>query len=149
MVQRHNSIRDVVARWCKGAKTEQSVPKWTTQEEKAILDVAYSNNKGHQMFVDVSVVAGERANTINMMMRREAAKHKRYPGAGMAPFVVDIRGRWGKEAQAWARAACQEFYPDDIIEQMKKLRYEVSNALMVGVAEQCQRSMRPKTRWCS
>ena len=150
VVQRHNKIRDVVARWCRSAKTEQTVPKWNTPEEKAVLDVAYTTNRGNQMFVDVSVVAGERTNTVTMLARREQAKHKRYPGAGMIPFVIDVRGRWAKEAQAWMRTAVQDFYPDNTTEMVQSIRYEVSIALMVSVAEQCARSMKEQMTWlCS
>jgi hypothetical protein len=121
---RHNAVRDALGRWLEeGGFTvfyEQEVPRWNTPEERAILDVVYRTPEGHSMYVDVSclegaVVYGRIRNATHGIARREKRKHKRYPGPGLVPFVLDNRGRWGREAIQWLRSTLRGIPEEDKI----------------------------------
>ena len=143
---RHGAIRDTLADWLRddlalAAQTEQEVPRWHTQRERAILDVVYAGPSANTIKMDVSVVDG--ATTHRgvrqakwCLARREKAKHTRYPGPGLVPFVLDTRGRWGHEATAWLRAVVRHIPHETRAEAMAKCRYRVSVALQRGVAGQ-------------
>ncbi len=45
-----------MAKWIPGAVKEQNVPRWTTADERAILDLAYTTPEGRQTYVDTTVV---------------------------------------------------------------------------------------------
>ncbi len=143
VLQRHDDIRDAIAAWLPNGQTEQAVPKWDKPDKKAILDVAYTNHQGHETFVDTSIVAAAPMGpeAVKALQRRESSKHTRYPGPGLVPFAIDVRGRWGKEAQAWARATARHFFGEEAVDKLHELRYAVSQALQVGTAEQFLRSM--------
>ena len=133
---------EAVGAWLPQAQREQHVPKWDREQEKAVLDITYTTAEGAQTCLDVSIVAGQDSTgTIRALMRREAAKHRRYPGPGLIPFVLDLRGRWGKEAQAWARAAARRCGWTDPVDKLHQLRYQVSVALQTGVAEQVKKCL--------
>ncbi len=54
--------------------------------------------------MDVSVVGGAalQGTTAHWSLAwREQQKQRRFPGNGLYPVVVDTRGRWGREANAW------------------------------------------------
>ena len=68
--------------------------------------------------------------------RREKQKHQRYPGAGLYPFVLDVQGRWGKEARALMMATVGNLPQDERTEAVKRCRRMVSVALQTRVAEQ-------------
>ena len=66
--------------------------------------------------------------------RRERAKHLRYPGAHLYPFVVDCRGKWGKEANTWMRLILRDRPKHGHGELVRSLRVAVSVALQNAVA---------------
>lgn len=68
--------------------------------------------------------------------RRAAQKHRRYPGADMVPFIVDVPGRWGVEVQIWSRGAARTAAGQAIAD----LRWRLAKALSPNVAEQRYRS---------
>jgi len=143
---RHGAIRDTLADWLRGelglsTQTEQEVPRWNTARERAILDVVYTGPSANTVKMDVSVLDG--ATTHRgvrqakwCLARREKAKHRRYPGPGLVPFVLDTRGRWGHEATAWLRAAVRCIPQEQRAEATAQCRYRVSVALQRGVADQ-------------
>jgi hypothetical protein len=147
VVRRHNAIRDTLRDWMNSQKRhttiEQHVPKWDRTDDRAILDLAYTEPTGDQVYMDVSVVAAAIRNSDGdgkPLARRERTKHSRYPGSGMVPFVVDVRGRWGKEAQAWLRGVLKNYGVTERATAVLECRHMVSQALQVAVAEQCLRS---------
>ena len=153
MIIRHNRIRDVLAEWLRsqgiGANTEQAVPDWHTDREQAILDVAYFDSRHGERFLDVAVLAAHTHKGLAAQIqleRHERKKHTRYPGARLIPFVLDVRGRWGKEACAWARAMVRRLPKIDRAPTLQDLRWRVSHALQLAVAEQCLRALRPTRR---
>ena len=141
---RHHGLRDTVAGWIRtcGVKphVEQEMPRWSTQEQAAIMDVVYSDKRGKEIAIDVAVVegaeGGERTPAAFALQRRERAKHRRYPGVDMHPFVVDCRGRWGKEATAWVALFFKDFGKEEKGKLVRDLRARVSYSVMQGVAEQ-------------
>ena len=139
---RHNRIRDELRDWLKaqgvGASTEQAVPAWDTPRERAVLDVAYMDSVRGARFSDVAVLAAHSHRGVpaqTRLERHERKKHVRYPGPHLVPFVVDVRGRWGKEAQAWARAMILRLPAEDRALAMQDLRWRISRALQIAVAE--------------
>ena len=93
--------------------------------------------------VDVSVTdmaakAAEGGNAWrHALARRERRKHNRYPGPELVPFVLDVRGRWGQEAEAWLRRVLRRTAaPADRAEQADACRYAVAAALQAACAEQ-------------
>ena len=153
MIIRHNRIRDVLAEWLKsqgiGVNTEQAVPAWHTVREQAILDVAYIDSQHGERFLDVAVLAAHTHKGLAAQIRierHERKKHTRYPGARLIPFVLDVRGRWGKEACAWARTIVRRLPKRERAPVLQDLRWRVSNALQLAVAEQCLRALRPTRR---
>ena len=153
VLTRHNRIRDVLAEWLKsqgiGANTEQSVPEWDTPREQARLDVAYFDSRHGERFIDVAVLAAHTHKGLAAQIRlerHERKKHTRYPGPRLIPFVLDVRGLWGKEACAWARAMVRRLPKADRAAALQDLRWRVSQALQLAVAEQCLRALRPTKR---
>ena len=148
---RHNEVRDAIREWIReqgcDAWIEQNVPKWdrtsATGPDRAVLDVAYQDpHNGETVYLDVSVVAGQVSAADGQdraILRRERAKHTRYPGAGLIPFVMDIRGKWGREAAAWARGLARTCGISEAGTQLQALRYRVSTVLQRAAAEQILR----------
>ena len=138
VLHRHNDLRDRGAAWLPKSKKEQYVPKWDRPDEKAVLDVTYHTRSGEEVCLDFSVVAAAPSGgeVLTQLQRREQQKHQRYPGPGLIPFVTTSRGRWGQEALAWARATAKYYYIDDYAAKLTKLKYDISMALQIGVAEQ-------------
>ena len=142
---RHNAVRDAVGHWLEeGGHTvfyEQEVPRWNRPEERAVLDVVYRTLEGHTTYLDVSclegaVVYGRIRNATHGLTRRERTKHKRYPGPGLLPFVLDNRGRWGKEALQWVRGVLRNVPAADRAERLARLRASVAMTLQTAVADQ-------------
>ena len=111
------------------------------EQEAAVLDLVYSDPRGRTVYVDVSVVdsSGDPRYDYadrHAIQRREAAKHHRYPGAGLVAYVLDNRGAPGKEAEAYMRAACAHLDPLDRADALAEGRRRVSVALQQAVAEQ-------------
>ena len=75
--------------------------------------------------------------------RREKRKHVRYPGRGLYPFVVDIRGKWGKEAHAFIKNIVGALPKDKRQEAIRKCRWGVAMALQTGVSNQIHGAGKP------
>ena len=76
-------------------------------------------------YIDVSVVAATTRTGVTsaqLISRREKHKHVRYPGGLLIPFVVDVRGSWGKEAIAWSKGLLRHLDPKDRAEASWRLR---------------------------
>ena len=149
---RHDSVRDTLVGWLREqdlhAETEQHIPAWDVAGLRAVLDVAYIDKQLGARHVDVSFVASITHGGVDAgvrLARREKAKHTRYPGPTMVPFVLDVRGRWGNEAQAWARDVLREHDPEERQRRLQDLRWRVAKALQGAVAEQCRRSAKRRT----
>jgi hypothetical protein len=144
VVQRHAALRDTVAKWVEELgyqpKREQAMPKWNKETERAILDVVYIDNSGREIAIDTAVVdgaeGGTRAPARFALQRMEKKKHVRYAGAGLYPFVIDCRGRWGREALAWATIACSQLPQEEKAKMMRRLRVMVSVTVQQATAEQ-------------
>ena len=145
-VRRHNAIRDAVAHWLRDighhAMIEQVIPEWHTEAEgAAMLDVVYHRSVHGRICLDVSLVDTV-AVALNgrpfqaTLQRREKIKHRRYPFMGLVPFVIDINGRWGAEAETWLRRAVGELSEPERITARSALRSAVARALQSQVAEQ-------------
>ena len=125
-----------------GAEKEQEVPRWTTDEEKAVLDVVYSEGAAGLVALDVSVTnlvtkaARGGGAWRHALARRERKKHQRYPGPELVPFVMDVRGRWGREAEAWLRRAVRRCPAEERADKARECRYAVAVALQEHCAEQ-------------
>ena len=63
----------------------------------------------------------------------------------MIPFVLDCRGRWGKEALDFVTYMCKDLPEDERLLQVRKVRSLVSFALQKSVAEQILSASRPRT----
>ena len=112
-----------------------------TGGDRAILDLVYQDQQWGQIAVDVSIVDSETPpgcprNSHLSLTRREATKHRRYPGPGLVPFVLDTRGKWGAEAQAWVFSVVRHKNGLEKAEALARCRLLVSMALQRGVAEQ-------------
>ena len=70
------------------------------------------------------------------LQRRERLKHRRYPFPGLVPFVLDVNGRWGAEAETWLRRVVGELPDAERNAARCALRSGVSLALQSQVAEQ-------------
>ena len=147
-VRRHDAIKDAIYGWMKelglNPLKEQGVQKWDREDKKAILDLVYMDALEQAVFIDVTVVSSPTTGAMGagvIMLRREKAKHARYPGPGLKPFVVDVRGRWGVEALAWVRMLVRRRPQEEQPALMMDLRWRVSVALQGAIAEQCSRSM--------
>jgi len=145
---RHDGLRDGVHDWMQtieiAPRKEQNVPEWDTPEERAVLDLVYRNPTGVIEYLDVSVIAAATrtsASAAQLLARREQKKHKRYPGENLIPFVVDIRGKWGREAIAWSKGMLRPLMPEERAEAAHRLRWEVAKAVSMAVGEQVLTSM--------
>ena len=70
------------------------------------------------------------------LQRRERAKHRRYSFQGLVPFVLDVNGRWGMEAETWLRRVIGDLPESERNEARVSLRSAVARALHSQVAEQ-------------
>ena len=145
--QRHDNVRDAILDWMKEfglqPQAEQNVPEWGTPRERAVLDIAYTDSRGGRRYVDVAVVAGDTHCTLAPSVRterHERKKHRRYPGPALVPFVLDVRGAWGKEALAWVRNLQPQIRADDRRAATDKLKWQVAAALQSAVADAATRS---------
>ena len=112
VTQRHDDVRDALHDWLEDIgrhpKKEQDIPHWDTASERARLDIVLSDPRLGEVCIDVSVVTtvthGAGRGALRGIERRERKKHLRYPGRGLFPFVLDVRGRWGREAHVLVQA---------------------------------------------
>lgn len=150
-MRRHNAVRDALAGWLQSLKLpvarEQAVPRWHREGEQAILDLVYRDPRLGDMCVDVSIVdsayIGAPRSAPMALQRREVAKHRRYPGHGLVPFVMDTRGRWGREAVAWVQNVTSGFPDAERLEAVRQCRIQLGRALQLTVADQVLEAVRP------
>ena len=146
-VRRHNAIRDAVTQWLRGvgrhAQVEQVIQEWHSEQDgEAVLDVVYHRGLHGRVCLDISPVnsAAEAATHGRSfkaaLQRRERAKHRRYPFQGLVPFVLDVNGRWGMEAETWLRRVIGDLPDSERNEARVSLRSAVARALHSQVAEQ-------------
>ena len=145
-VRRHNAVRDAVALWLRDvgqhAQIEQVIPEWYSDTEgTAQLDVVYYSGVLGRTCIDVSLVdcvavAQQGRAYKPALQRREKAKHRRYPFGGLVPFVLDINGRWGAEAETWLRRVIGDMPESERNDMRCSLRSAVARALQGQVAEQ-------------
>ena len=143
--RRHKQVRDALHGWLReigvdSARTEQEVPRWNTPEQHARLDITLTDPRAGEVCVDVSlvnsVVAGAPRRPVLALECRERAKHVRYPGPGLFAFVLDVRGRWGKEAHSFCQSVLAVLPKEQRADAMVRCRRLVSRALQMAVAEQ-------------
>ena len=153
-IRRHDALRDVLVEWLREHGThavpEQVVPQWSRPRpraapgdlpEAARLDVSYHHRELGQVFLDVSVVdsvaaAQQGAAHTTVLEVRERRKHNRYPGPNLYPIVMDVRGRWGAEAEAWLKRQLRSLPERARAAARQLLRTRLALALRSQVAEQ-------------
>ena len=156
-VTRHHAIRNALQRWIKGcgvqADREQEVPHWERtnrrgEKERAYLDVVYTESGGAKVHIDTTVTdlasLAERGGAAwkHGLARREQTKHLRYPGPTLVPFVLDVRGRWGREATAWFKGFLRKHVAEEDRSEKAKLgRWMVAEALQNACATQVTTAM--------
>ena len=123
------------------ALIEQVVPGWDTEEGQAQLDVVYHDGAQGRVCLDVSLVdvvsvARHGRSRKPTLRRREREKHRRYPHAGLVPFVLDSRGRRGAEAETWLRQVLGAMPEEERGEARRQVRVAVALALQGKIAEQ-------------
>ena len=107
-MDRHDSITETIGRWLGELgfkwKMEQMATEYETPEHRARLDLWYADAQWGHTWIDVSLCASHAHDGVSVkqrFLRREQAKHARYRGGSLVPFVLDPRGSWGREALAW------------------------------------------------
>ena len=149
--QRHDDVRDALGEWLsdigRSPKYEQEVPRWNTSAERARLDIVLSDARLGQVCIDVSVVATDTSEAgrgvLRGIERRERRKHIRYPGRGLYPFVLDVRGKWGKEAHALVQAMVGGLPRDKRADAIRSCRRRIAVALQTGIANQIHSAGKP------
>ena len=137
-------MRDALARWLvtigRPNMKEQDIARWMKDGERAILDIVLRDPRLGEVSVDVSIVDAAHLDAARgapmTIQRREKAKHSRYPGPGLYPFVLDTRGKWGREAQAMVQALTIDMDPEERKKAVRSCRYMVARALQLSVADQ-------------
>ena len=152
-MSRHDRIRDELHSWLKSvghnATKEQAVPEWDSPVDRAKLDVAYTDPDKGTCYLDVAVLSAVRhvgVGTSMRLERHERKKHTRYPGGNLIPFVLDVHGKWGREAAAWARLIVGRYPEEDRRDLLMRLRWRISRTLQLQVGEQCIRALKPSQR---
>lgn len=84
--------------------------------------------------MDESCVGGAEGDAVFARQRREKEKHRRDPGSKLHPFVVDCRGRWGRETTAWVALVLKGQPMEPRAALIRKLRVAVSVAVQAAVA---------------
>ena len=151
VVQRHIAVRDALVGWMQSLKLpvarEQAVPRWHRDGEQAILDIVYRDARLGDACVDVSIVDaaynGAPRSAPMALQRREVAKHRRYPGPGLVPFVMDTRGRWGREAVAWVQSVTSCLPDAESHEAVRQCRLQLGRVLQLTVTDQILEAVRP------
>ena len=83
-----------------------------------------------------TVTQGAGRGVLRGLERRERRKHLRYPGRGLYPFVLDIRGRWGREAHAFVQAMVGGLPKEKRADAVRNCRRAIAVALQTGIANQ-------------
>ena len=145
--QRHDDARDVLFNWLKDMGLhpwrEQAVPAWDTPKKKAILDIAYCDPRMGVRYIDIAITAANVHADVPpdiRIQRHERFKRRRYPGPPLIPFVIDIRGAWGKEAIAWIKDLKPFLNTEDKNAAIASLRWRLSASLQSAVADAIIRS---------
>ena len=140
--QRHDNARDVFAKWMRDVgipvQTEQAVPAWDKPGERAKLDIAYFDAQGTQRFLDLAIIASRAHASVApdvRLERHERYKHRRYPGPALVPFVIDVRGAWGSEAQAWLKTIKPQLLVDDKNTAISVLKWRLAACIQISVAD--------------
>jgi len=154
-VQRHHAVRDALKEWLESigvkADTEQEIPEWNQPDARAVLDIVYRDGASGRVCMDVSITDGAELARRgrpwrHVLERRERRKHRRYPGPGLRPFVIDVGGRWGREALAWLRQVLRRVPKDERGEAARNCRAGVAAALQTQCAVQfCTAHAEPPT----
>ena len=106
------------------------------------MDVVYHRGLHGRVCLDISLVNSAAEAAIHgrafkaALQRRERAKHRRYPFPGLVPFVLDVNGRWGMEAETWLRRVLGDLPDSERNAARVSLRSSVARALHSQVAEQ-------------
>jgi len=148
-------VRDALKEWLASigvkADTEQEIPEWNQPDARAVLDIAYRDGASGRVCMDVSITDGAELARRgrpwrHVLERRERRKHRRYPGPGLRPFVIDVGGRWGREALAWLRQVLRRVPKDERGEAARNCRAGVAAALQTQCAVQfCTAHAEPPT----
>lgn len=88
------------------------------------------------MSVVAAVTSDACRGVLRGIERRERQKHLRYPGRWLYPFVVDVRGKWGREAHALVQAMAGSWPKDKRADAIITCRRRVAVALQTGIANQ-------------
>ena len=139
-VRRHDAIRHAlcerVAILGTPHTSEQYVPHWHADKEKALLDIIVRHHVLGYLCVDVSLVEPVQSEAGKLSIkRREVAKHRRCPGPGLHPIVLDGRGKWGRQSDTWMRIMLNLIPKDDRQKAMAKCRAMVSRALQMTATD--------------
>ena len=93
-----------------------------------------------EVCIDASVVttvtSGAGRGVLRGIQRRGRMKHLRYPGRGLYPFVLDVRGKWGREAHALVQAMVGCLPKDKRADAVRSCRRAIAVALQTGVANE-------------
>ena len=162
MVRRNRLARVVgsfVKRWKQQEPLyDQGVHTWdratrrrssANSAEHAVLDIEFTDTNG-RCWIDVSVrhpAAGD-ASALRAASRKdgeasrraERAKHDRYPGPQLVPFVVETPGRIGAEARFWLLAQARALPDDTQQAELARAYKAISCAVQSDVAKQLRRA---------
>ena len=146
VMRRHDAVRDALFRWLTelgvDVLREQVITQWIDPRtgSHAILDLVYIDSRLGRVCVDVSICDSvfdhHSTGSHQALTRRERKKHTDYPGQGLYAFVLDTRGRWGREARAWVNLAVRHLSGSDRPAAIRSCRQQVSSALLSCTADQ-------------
>ena len=117
--------------------------------EHAVLDIEFTDSNGrcwidvsarHPAAGDASALRAASHKDGEATRRAERAKHERYPGPQLVPFVVETPGRIGAEARFWLLSQVRAL-PDDIQSAELARAYKmISCAVQSDIAKQLRRA---------
>ena len=164
VLMRHGRLAKAVAgllcRWRRCTPLlEQRVPTWDRPRrnpqpgqdpiERAVLDIEYDAEDGRR-WLDVTVrhpaagdLAAVRASSRKdgeAGRRAERAKHDRYPGQQLTPFVVETPGRIGAEGRLWLLSEVRQLPPDMQAPELARAYKVVSCAVQTEIVRQLRRA---------
>ena len=90
-----------------------------------------------------TVTQGAGRGALRGIERRERKKHLRYPGRGLFPFVLDVRGKRGREAHALVQAMVGCLPKEKRADAVRSCRRAIAVALQTGVANQIHSAGKP------
>ena len=95
------------------------------------------------MSVVATVTSDACSGVLRGIERREKRNHIRYPGRGLYPFVVDVRGKWGREAHALVQAMAGSLPREKRADAIITCRRIIAVALQTGIANQIHTAGKP------